>query len=139
MIEQRIASVGLEKQVTVTGWVSWSRVKQELESARALVLASFAEGLPVVIMEAMAMKRPVIATNIAGVSELVVPGETGWLVPAGDECALADAMRTVLSTELPEIARMGEAAHRRVFERHDIGREVAKLEALMRSPSHGQV
>ena len=53
---------GLEKQVRITGWVSGARVREELKRARALVLPSFAEGLPVVIMEAMAMQRPVIAT-----------------------------------------------------------------------------
>jgi colanic acid/amylovoran biosynthesis glycosyltransferase len=137
IVEQRIAALSLQKQVTITGWVSGAGVREELRCARALVLPSFAEGLPVVIMEAMALRRPVIATNIAGVAELVVPGETGWLVPAGDETALAEAMREALSAEPDDIARMGEAAHRRVLERHEIGREVEKLEALMHSPPKG--
>ena len=64
--------------------------------ARALVLPSFAEGLPVVIMEAMALRRPVISTYVAGIPELVRPGENGWLVPAGDVEALAELCRLVL-------------------------------------------
>ena len=79
------------------------------------------------------MQRPVIATNIAGVPELVVPGETGWLVPAGDEVALAGAMRAALSANPKQLASMGEAARQRVLERHNINREVEKLEALIRS------
>ena len=63
--------------------------KDMLEAARALVLPSFAEGLPVVIMEAMVLGRPVISTFVGGIPELVRPGENGWLVPAGDIEALA--------------------------------------------------
>ena len=59
-------------------------------------LPSFAEGLPVVLMEAMALRRPVISTYIAGIPELVIPGEHGWLVPAGDVEALTKARRTCL-------------------------------------------
>ena len=133
VIEQRIATAGLQKQVRITGWLSGAQVREELGRARALVLPSFAEGLPVVIMEAMAMQRPVIATYIAGIPELVVPGETGWLVPAGDEVALAGAMRAALSANPKQLASMGEAARQRVLERHSINREVEKLEALFRS------
>ena len=64
-------------------------MRDEILAARALVLPSFAEGLPVVIMEAMALRRPVITTYVAGIPELVRDGENGWLVPAGDVEALA--------------------------------------------------
>ena len=63
---------------------SADEVRQHILDARALVLPSFAEGLPVVIMEAMALRRPVISTYVAGIPELVRDGEHGWLVPAGD-------------------------------------------------------
>jgi glycosyltransferase involved in cell wall biosynthesis len=65
---------------------------------RALVLPSFAEGLPVVIMEAMALRRPVICTYIAGIPELVQDGKNGWLVPAGDVDALVEAIIRYLDT-----------------------------------------
>jgi colanic acid/amylovoran biosynthesis glycosyltransferase len=137
-IEASIAEFDVGDMVELRGWTANHEVLKIIRESRALLLPSLAEGLPIVIMEAMAMGRPVIATNIAGVPELVVPGETGWLVPAGDEHALAEAMRAALSAKPHDIARMGEAARRRVLERHDIGREVAKLETLMRSPQNGQ-
>lgn len=130
-IEARIARDGLAKQVKLTGSISGAQVRAELENARALVVASFAEGLPVVIMEAMALERPVIATAIAGIPELVVAGESGWLVPAGDEAALADAMRQALTADAERLVEMGRAGRRRVIERHDIEREAAKLVDLM--------
>ena len=70
-------------------------VRAEVMRSRALVLASFAEGLPVVLMEALALERPVISTTIAGVSELV-DARNGWLVPAGSVDHLCDAMRQAL-------------------------------------------
>jgi glycosyltransferase involved in cell wall biosynthesis len=69
--------------VRVTGWISSHRVRAEILAARALILPSFAEGLPVVLMEAMALRRPVLSTYVAGIPELVIPGENGWLFPAG--------------------------------------------------------
>ncbi len=69
--EQFIADHELRSRVRITGWISNDQVRTELLGARALVLPSFAEGLPVVIMEAMALRRPVISTFIAGIPELV--------------------------------------------------------------------
>jgi glycosyltransferase involved in cell wall biosynthesis len=133
LIEQHSAALGLQQQVRLTGWLAGSQVREELRQARALVLPSFAEGLPVVIMEAMAMARPVIATWIAGIPELVVPGETGWLVPPGDKEALAEAMRNALLADPEKIAGMGGAGRRRALERHNIAHEVEKLEVLIHS------
>jgi glycosyltransferase involved in cell wall biosynthesis len=126
-IEALIACHRLEKRVRITGWISSDQVREEILSARALVLPSFAEGLPVVIMEAMALRRPVISTFVAGIPELVVPGEHGWLVPAGDSDALADAMQACLEAPTETIASFGEAAHKRVLARHDIDTEAGKL------------
>ena len=84
-----IARYELQNVVRITGWISSDQVREEILAARALVLPSFAEGLPVVIMEAMALRRPVISTYVAGIPELIHPGEHGWLVPAGDVEALA--------------------------------------------------
>ena len=82
-IEQRIERFSLGTRVRITGFLSNRGVRQELLAARALVLPSFAEGLPVAIMEALALGRPVISTYIAGIPELVQPGVNGWLVPPG--------------------------------------------------------
>jgi colanic acid/amylovoran biosynthesis glycosyltransferase len=129
-IELLLKQYGLASRVRITGWISNAQVRDEIIAARALVLPSFAEGLPVVLMEAMALRRPVISTYIAGIPELVCHGENGWLVPAGDVVALAGAMRTCLEASAGEIARMGEAARERVLARHDANTEAAKLQEL---------
>ena len=112
-------------------------MREQILAARALVLPSFAEGLPIVIMEAMALKRPVISTFVAGIPELVQPGEHGWLVPAGDVEALADVMRACLEAPAETLARMGEAAHKRVVERHSVDTEAAKLNKLFQAAIEG--
>jgi glycosyltransferase involved in cell wall biosynthesis len=129
--EQFIADHQLESKVHITGWISNDQVRHELLAARALVLPSFAEGLPVVIMEAMALQRPVISTFIAGIPELVEPNEHGWLVPAGDLEALATAIQRCLASGTEELGHMGQGGRRRVRLRHDADREAEKLAALL--------
>ncbi len=129
-LEALIARYQLQNEVRITGWIGSDQVREEILAARALVLPSFAEGLPVVIMEAMALRRPVISTFVAGIPELVVPGQHGWLVPAGDTEALAAAMQACLNSDADAIARMGDAARTAVLERHDADREAAKLATL---------
>ena len=129
-IEDAIDRLGLEGRVRLAGWMGAQEVRDELLKARALVLPSFAEGLPVVIMEALALGRPVISTYIAGIPELVEPGLCGWLVPAGSVDALARAMREALSSPVEELARMGREGARRVAQEHDARIEARKLSAL---------
>jgi glycosyltransferase involved in cell wall biosynthesis len=126
-IEALIARYGLQQQVRITGWISSAQVREEILAARALVLPSFAEGLPVVIMEAMALRRPVLTTYVAGIPELVRPGENGWLFPAGAVDELAAAIADCLAQPLEVLQRMGEAAYLRVLQRHDIDTEAARL------------
>ncbi|MDB5799672.1 MAG: glycoside hydrolase [Rhodocyclales bacterium] len=126
-IEARIAAHGLGRRVRITGWISSVQVRDELLAARAMVLPSFAEGLPVVIMEAMALRRPVLTTYIAGIPELVLPGQTGWLFAAGAVDALATAMAECVAAAPAVLEQMGEAARERVLARHDIDIETAKL------------
>jgi colanic acid/amylovoran biosynthesis glycosyltransferase len=130
LVEEAIRNGGLEDNISITGWVNGERVKSEIIAARALVLPSFSENMPVVIMEAMALGRPVISTYIAGIPELVRPEETGWLVPAGDEVELAEAMRVALAAPVERLATMGLAARARVVERHDVHKEVMKIKNL---------
>lgn len=130
-LEQMIARHGLKDTVRITGWINSAQVRDEILAARALVLPSFAEGLPVVIMEAMALRRPVISTFVAGIPELVDPGRHGWLIPAGDVDALASAMQTCLETPHETIARMGDAAHATVIRRHDSDKEANRLADLI--------
>lgn len=132
-LETLIARYKLQNLLRITGWISSDQVREEILAARALVLPSFAEGLPVVIMEAMALRRPVISTFVAGIPELVDSGKHGWLIPAGDAEALASAMQTCLDAPPATITRMGEAARARVLERHDVDKEAAKLADLFSS------
>jgi glycosyltransferase involved in cell wall biosynthesis len=129
-IEGLIARHRLQQIVTISGWANGPAVRREILSARAMILPSFAEGLPVAIMEAMALGRPVLSTYVAGIPELVIDGETGWLVPAGDENALVAAMEACLNADGATLAQMGEAARKRALARHDVDREAGKLAAL---------
>jgi colanic acid/amylovoran biosynthesis glycosyltransferase len=130
-IEKAITRLGLERHITLTGWVDEARIQAELEAAHALVMPSYAEGLPMVVMEAMAAARPVIATYIAGIPELVQPGVTGWLVPAADGVALKKALHSLSEAPLGALDRMGRAGRTRVMVRHDANNEAAKLAHLM--------
>ena len=126
-IEKMVREFGLQDRVRITGWISSDRVREEILAARALVLPSFAEGLPVVIMEALALRRPVITTYIAGIPELVKARENGWLIPAGSICALTAAIEDCLSRSSDELEKMGDAGRRLVIERHSIDVEAGKL------------
>lgn len=132
-IEALIAKYDLQARVRITGWISSGQVRAEILAARALVLPSFAEGLPVVIMEAMALRRAVLTTYVAGIPELVRAGENGWLFPAGAVEELAAAMADCLAQPVEVLQRMGEAAYERVLERHDIDTEAAKLSGYFRA------
>jgi glycosyltransferase involved in cell wall biosynthesis len=132
-VEEQVRRLGLEGRVRITGWLSNDAVRQEILAARSLVLPSFAEGLPVVLMEALALGRPVVTTYVAGIPELVVHGVNGWLVPAGSVAGLAEALRQALTTSPPELNRMGEAGAKRVAAMHDAAQEAAKLAGLFRA------
>lgn len=129
-IEAAIAAHGLHDRVRITGWIDGERVRREILASRALVLPSFAEGLPVVLMEAMALRRPVISTYVAGIPELVVDGENGWLVPAGSVDELVVAMSQALRRPTEALEVMGESAFRRVVGRHLIDAEAMRLFSL---------
>jgi glycosyltransferase involved in cell wall biosynthesis len=132
-IEKLVVSYGLSAHVRITGWISGQQVLQEIVASRALVLPSFAEGLPVVLMEACALRRPVVTTYIAGIPELVQSGKIGWLVPAGSVAHLTDALRELLDAEPASLDRMGELAYAQVALQHDIRIECAKLKVLFQS------
>lgn len=128
-LEQDAADLGLRDVVDFAGYRSQSEVARALKVTDALVLPSFAEGVPVVLMEAMAAGRPVITTGVAGVSELVEHGKSGFLVPPGDAQRLAQAIRAVLADPDRRI-EMGRTGRTRVVEDFDIGKEAAWLGRL---------
>jgi glycosyltransferase involved in cell wall biosynthesis len=129
-IEAMVRRYNLEPKIRILGWIDSARIREEIAKARALVLPSFAEGLPVVIMETMALGRPAISTFVAGIPELVIPNENGWLVPAGDVEALEEAMQACLDSSAEKLAKMGEAARKRALLCHNVNTEAAKLASL---------
>jgi len=131
-IEARIAELGLADQVTITGWVNTEQIQTHLTAARAMVLPSFAEGLPVVIMEALSLRRPVITTYIDGIPELVRDRVNGWMVPAGCRDALAGALRAALEAPLELCREMGNAGRKFVEQNHNSDTEAARLAQLFR-------
>lgn len=131
-VEERIRAFQLEEHVEITGWIDASEVTRRLTEARAMVLPSFAEGLPVVIMEAFALARPVLSTYIAGIPELVKDGENGWLVPAGNVDALTAALRAAIETPTPRLDEMGQAGLQAVRASHHLPTEVSRLEKHFR-------
>ncbi|MEL7486583.1 MAG: glycosyltransferase family 4 protein [Pseudomonadota bacterium] len=126
-IETAARLMDVADRIEFAGWKTPSEVRAAIEGARAFVLPSYAEGLPVSIMEAFLIGRPVISTYIAGIPELVRPGENGWLAPAGDADALAEAMRQALDASDDDIIAMGRRGKAVTEARHSIDIEAAKL------------
>jgi len=129
-IERTAHQRGVQELIRLVGWQSSDEVRRWMLESRAIVLPSLAEGIPVVLMEAMALGRPVIATYVGGVPELVRPGVNGFLVPAGSVASLVEAMREVLGMSSEDIDRMGQRGRQEVLERHTSSVEVEKLAGL---------
>lgn len=117
--EAEVKKYAVEKFVTIHGWKANVEVRKMVAQNRALLLPSFAEGLPVVIMEAYALGRPVISTYIAGIPELV-DSTCGWMIPAGSIDDIAGAMRAALSTPVETLEKMGKEGRRRVEAAHNL-------------------
>lgn len=137
-IETFIQQNDLQNVVTITGWISSEQVKQHLIESDAMVLPSFAEGLPVAIMEAMAVGTPVITTYIAGIPELITSGVNGLLAPAGDSTATAETINVFLNMSDHDISRMASLAYNSVDERHNIITEAEKLGTYIKGCQHEQ-
>ncbi len=132
-IETAIAQFNLHNRIEITGWASNSQVREQILAARALVLPSFAEGLPVVIMEALALGRPVISSCVAGVPELIEHGKCGWLITPGSLEDLTVTMGKVLQLPVEKLKQIGQTGGELVAQRHNITVETGKLAALFRS------
>lgn len=132
-LELLIARLQIQNWVEITGWASSEDVRHQILSARAMVLPSFAEGLPVVIMESLALGRPVISTYVAGIPELIESGRVGWLIPAGSVDDLAVAMRSALTLPVESLERMGSAGVEQVAKCYNSNIEAAKLAELFQS------
>lgn len=131
--ELRGALEAQARQLGIAGAVRFLGFRADLPRIYAdldcVVLCSLNEGLPVAIIEALAAARPVVATDVGGVRDLVRPGETGWLVPSNDAKALAAGITEALSNPW-EAARRGLAGRALAYPALDISRLVPDVEAL---------
>lgn len=127
--EKLTAKLGIADRVTFHGYVNQTGVAELLATADAYVLPSFAEGVPVGLMEAQASGLPVIATQVGGVSELVIDEETGFVCRPGDREQLAERIAQLAAD--PELRiRMGAAGRARVIADFDSASEGRRLAAL---------
>ncbi|MEM9454190.1 MAG: glycosyltransferase family 4 protein [Myxococcota bacterium] len=132
-IEQLARERGIEDRLRITGWISGEQVREEILASRAMVLPSFAEGLPMVIMEAFALQRPVLTTYIAGIPELVVDGENGFLIPSGSPARITEALHRVMRVPIETLDQMGRKGQEAVKRQHYTPVETAKLAEHIRT------
>jgi len=125
-LEEAVADRKLEGHVRFEGWLNQDRVLSLYERADIFALASFAEGVPVVLMEAMAMEIPCVATWITGIPELIRSGVDGVLVPPSDASALAEAIASLMDD--PGLrCRIAKAGRQRVLDKFNLETNVRLL------------
>jgi glycosyltransferase involved in cell wall biosynthesis len=130
-LEKLIAERGLSGQVQLSGACNHDKVADFYRNSDAFILASFSEGVPVVLMEAMAMELPCIATWVMGIPELIDNGVDGLLVPPADPVALADAVDRLIKD--PELTRrIGAAGRTKILSSYDLERNTESLSATFR-------
>lgn len=117
-VRARVGQLGLTSAVNFLGHVSNEALLQAIVDCNVLALFSVEETAPTIIAQALAVGRPVVASNVGGIPEMVTPGETGWLVAAGDETALAGRLADVLS-DPQQARRMGEQGRRMARQRYE--------------------
>jgi colanic acid/amylovoran biosynthesis glycosyltransferase len=125
-LERAITAANLVRNVVLEGSVGQDRIRDYYRQADIFVLASFAEGIPVALMEAMAMEIPCVSTFVAGIPELIRNNIDGTLVPPSDDRALARAIKRLIDDPAFR-RRLGIAARRRVMEKYDLDRNVKHL------------
>jgi glycosyltransferase involved in cell wall biosynthesis len=129
-IEQRIAELGLAERVHLLG--VRRDIPDLLNATDAFVLPSLWEGMPLTLLEASATALPIVATDVGGNAEVVLEGETGYLVPVKDTEALAQAMLRVMNLSEADRSAIGQAGRAQVVQNFDLERVVDRWEALYR-------
>jgi glycosyltransferase involved in cell wall biosynthesis len=125
-LERRIQEEGLTDRVILEGSINQDRIPDFVRNADVFALASFAEGVPVALMEAMAAEIPCVSTRIAGIPELIRDEIDGLLVSPSDDEGLADALRRLV--DQPELRRrLGRAGRLRVMDRYNLEKNVKAL------------
>jgi colanic acid/amylovoran biosynthesis glycosyltransferase len=129
-LESQIQRDNLSSYVTLAGACNQERVLEFYRRADIFTLASFAEGVPVVLMEAMSMEIPCVSTWITGIPELIRAGEDGLLVPPADAGALAAAIERLMDD--PELCRrLGKSGREKVRSDYDLSRNAERLAEVM--------
>ncbi len=129
-IEDAVRKAGLEDRVSLPGPLGGDALRDELARSDLFVLSSRMEGLPVTLMEALAVGTPVVAPSLAGIPELVRDGRDGFLFPTGDVAALAEVLERACA-DRSRLAALGRSGRERVRELHDVDRNAAGLRALI--------
>ncbi|MGA2129010.1 MAG: glycosyltransferase, partial [Xanthobacteraceae bacterium] len=129
-LEDLSRELGIADHVRFLGNLSEQEVADELQAADLFLLSSFVEGIPVSAMEAMAVGVPVIATNVAGTSELIEDGRTGLLVRPSDPQALAEAIARMIRDH-PFRLRVAQLGRQKVVDEFDVDKETARLNAYL--------
>lgn len=130
-IEHYIKKYSLEKNIKLHGSKSSIEVREHLINSRGMILPSFAEGLPVSIMESFALARPVISTMFAGIPELVSHGVNGWLTSPGSVTSLIEVINQAINTPTEVLTEMGVNGYNKLNKLHQLDIEVSKLEKLL--------
>jgi glycosyltransferase involved in cell wall biosynthesis len=125
-LEAFVKRQNMGKAITFAGAINQDEIRAIYAKADSFVLASFAEGVPVVLMEAMAMEIPCIATWIAGIPELIRDGCHGLLVSPGNPVALAGAIARLMDDDSLRLL-IGKAGRRQVIEKYNLKCNVARL------------
>lgn len=136
-LEAQARRLGITANVEFRGYQSQAQVRELLQKTDVFTMASFAEGVPVVLMEAMAAGVPVVATRIAGVPELVEDGVSGFLVPPGDAGAIADKVALLLDGADTR-NRFGAAGRDKVEREFNIAIEADRLCRIMTAALGGR-
>jgi glycosyltransferase involved in cell wall biosynthesis len=131
-LEQQALDLNLQENLQFLGYQSQTVVREQLRETDVFVLPSFAEGVPVSLMEAMAASVPVVTTQIAGIGELVESGVSGFLVPPGDVESLVDRINTLLAN--PKLRyQLGQKGRAKVREAFNLRQEVTHLLQLFQT------
>jgi len=135
-VRQRIADQPWASKVRLLGWVDGAEKETALRRASALLLPSYAEGLPMALLEAMAYGVPVVTTPVGGIPQVVAHGRTGLLVTPGDVIGIADAIH-ILLRDPEHAASLGDAARRLVAERYEVHRVTGQLADIYKELTDG--
>jgi glycosyltransferase involved in cell wall biosynthesis len=138
-VERAVAELGLQDRITLTGALNQDAVREQFARADIFVLPSLAEGIPVVLMEAMASGVPCVTTPVNGIPELIEHERTGLLARPGDVASLAAQLQRLIAA--PALRRtLAVAARDKVLADFDLERNVAALAAIFaRFPRHDGV